>query len=333
LVDQRSPVHQLGGVTGIALAFGGIALLWVVFLGRYAHGTIGRGAVVVAALFPVLGLVQFWLQTEYLPQSSIPLVDVQAELSPAGSTGPIVHLKAKYTLHNRSSSQLDLPAGLMRVYTYPKSTSTEPPTPEAVAAHLDPSGSILGDYRETPAMPADARLVYASELGGIDSFLTPGLTSQSEAVIDIDTRTVRLVRMGVTIIAVTHHAVRDTRTCYAPQKSYNNDVAGFLHDARALHDMYGVGQALCTETQFASRGAIEELVSDHPILRIYTVVKNAALPPPVLVPFFGTHETLNEPPTSHMDVAQVIENSTPSGIFGSGAEYAPAESDLLPPKH
>ncbi len=81
LVDERSPVRQLIGITGLALLFGAIALFWVIYLARYAHGAINRGAVVIVSLFPVLGLVQFRkLQSDYLPaRSPPPLVDVHRQ--------------------------------------------------------------------------------------------------------------------------------------------------------------------------------------------------------------------------------------------------------------
>ncbi|CDO27706.1 hypothetical protein [Mycolicibacterium porcinum] len=326
LVDERSPVRQLIGVAGVALAFGAIALFWVVYLARYAHGAINRGAVVVVALFPVLGLVQFWLQSDYLPARSLPLVDVQAELTPMGSSGSIIHLSAKVTMHNRSSVAVDIPGGVMRVTAYPFGVPEEPATGETVASHLNPVGTLLGDYRQVPVSPGDAKLLFAGTIGAAGSFLTPGSTTTGQVMIDIDPRTVRLAQMRASIIAVTHRAVQDTRTCYEPKKSYNADIAGYLNEAGVLHDWPG-GKALCTETQFAARGAIEDLVADHPVLRIFNVVDHKMFTTPLLVPLLGTGSSV-EDPEAGMDEAATIETATPSGMFGANAEYAPADSDL-----
>lgn len=326
LVDERSPVRQLGGVAGIALMFGAIALFWVIYLARYAHGAVSRGAVMIVALFPVLGLVQFWLQSDYLPARSLPLVDVQAELVPAGSSGSIIHLSAKLTLHNRSEVPVDIPGGVMRVTAYPFGIPEEPPIAEAVASYLNPVGTMLGDYRQIPVSAGSSKLLYAGTIGAAGSFLTPGSTNTGQVMIDIDPRTVRLVQMRVSIIAVTRRAVLDTRTCYEPKKSYKADVSGYLKEAGVLHDWPG-GRALCTETQFAARGAIEDLVADHPVLRIFTLVDHNMLTTPMLVPLLGTGTSV-EDPESGMDEAVTIETATPSGTFGSGAEYSPSESDL-----
>lgn len=327
VVDERSPVRQVGGVTGIALAFGATALFWVIYLARHVRGAVSRGAVAVVALFPLLGLVQFWLQSDYLPARSLPLVDVEAELTPVGSSGSIIHLSAKITLHNRSSVAVDIPAGLMRVRAYPVGVTEEPATADTVASHLDPVGSMLGDYRQIPVAPGNSKLLYAGNIGAAGRFLAPGSTTGGQVVIDIDPQTVRLVRMSVSLVAVTRRAVQDTRTCYEPKKSYTHDVAGFLEEARGVRDWAGGGKALCTETQFAARGAIEEMVADHPVLRISTVVDHPAFTTPMLVPLLGTQTSVDDP-AGGMDEAATIETATPSGIFGAGAEYAPADSDL-----
>lgn len=327
LVDERSPVRQLIGITGTALVFGAVALFWMVYLARYTHGAINRGAVAVVALFPVLGLVQFWLQSDYLPARSLPLVDVQAELTPVGSSGSIIHLSANLTIHNRSSVAVDIPAGVMRVRAYPFGVPEEPATTNTVASYLDPVGSMIGDYRQIPVLPSDSKLLYAGSIGAAGKFLTPGSTTGAQMILDINPQTVRLVQMGVSIVAVTRRAVQDTRTCYEPKKSYTEDIEAFLKEARRLHDWVGGGQALCTETQFAARGAIEELVSDHPVLRISTVVDHPVFTTPMLVPLLGTKTSLDDP-AGGMDEAATIETATPSGIFGAGAEYAPADSDL-----
>lgn len=329
LLDLRSPASQIWGSTGIALGLGAVALCWVLYLSRYAAGALTRTGIAVVALFPLIGLVQFWIQNEYTPHSSLPLIDVQTELSPIGSTGPIIHLLAKTTFHNRGSFRVDVPASLTRVVVYPRGTPPEPPTPEVVASHLNALGSQFGDYRETPAMPAHARLIYAGSSGSAGgAFLAPGSTNQGTTIIDIDSRTVRLAVMKVTVIAVTHRSVKETRTCYSPQMALGQDVIGFLRESTVVHDFLG-GKALCTETQFASRGVIEELVSDHPVLRIFTMVQASGATTPLLLPFFGTQDSLNNP-LSSTKASTIIENANPSGMFSSAAEYAPSDADLRP---
>ncbi|WP_142358459.1 hypothetical protein [Mycobacterium celatum] len=333
LVDQRSPVSQLLGITGVALTLGCIALIWVLYLGRYARTAVTKGAAVVVALFPLIGLVQFWMQTQYLPEASSPLVDVSTELSPMGSTGPIIHLLAKVTLHNRGSVQVDMPAGLMRVTSYPVGTPTEPATTEALHAALDPSGSSMrDDYREKATLPADSTLLYATIIAASyeDSFLNPGETGEYKRVIDVDSRTVRLVRLSVEATLVTHRMMQETRSCYPPQVSFSQDPGTFLSEAGKLHEWGNAGaRVLCTESQFASTGAVQDLVSDHPVMRILTVVDNPSrvVEVPTFLPFFGTREAVDDPFT-HIATLTQVGNATPATLFRDWAEYAPSDADL-----
>ncbi len=68
-----------------------------------------------------------------------------------------------------------------------------------------------------------------------------------------------------------------------------------MEEARGLHDWVGGGKALCTETQFAARGSIEELVGDHPVLRISTVVDHPAFTTPMVAPLLGTKTSIEDP--------------------------------------
>lgn len=335
MVDQRSPDSQLMGVTGIALAVGGTALLWVLYLGRYARGAFSRGAAVAVALFPLVGLGQFWMQTEYLPASARPLVDISTELSPTGSTGPIIHLLAKATLHNRGSVQAEIHAALMRVTAYPVGTPSEPASTERLLAGLTPLGRVLrGEYRETPNLPADSQLLYADLFAAPydDAFLSPGGTAEQKLVIDIDSRKVRLVRLSVNGVFVTHRILKDTHSCYPPQISFAKDPAAFFDEAGKVHD-FGDTKAgvLCSESQFASTGAIQDLVSDHPMSRVFVMVAPPAptMDVPELVPFFGTRETLKDP-LRHIDTMYQIDKANPTSIISSSAEYVPSDADVHP---
>ncbi|NDJ91044.1 hypothetical protein [Mycolicibacter kumamotonensis] len=335
MVDQRSPESQLMGVTGIALAVGGIALLWVLYLGRYARGAFSKGAAVAVALIPLVGLGQFWMQTEYLPTSARPLIDISTELSPTGSTGPIIHLSAKATLHNRGSVQADVHAALIRVTAYPVGTPAEPASTERLLAGLTPYGRILrGEYRETPALPADSQLLYANLFAAPydESLLPPGGTVEQKVVIDIDSRKVRLVRLSVSGVFVTRRLLKDTHSCYPPQISFAKDPFAFFDEAGKVHD-FGDTKAgvLCSESQFASTGAIQDLVSDHPMSRVFVMVAPPAptMNAPDLMPFFGTRETL-EDPLRHIDAMSQIDKANPAVIINSSAEYVPSDADVHP---
>ena len=109
LTDLRSPFPQVF-VAGFACILGIIAIFWVLYLTRHWRGPLSAGAKTIVALIPLLGFVQFWLQTDYLPRTSLPLVDVTTDLTPTGKTGDFVQLEAKVTIKNRGSVQVNVGA-------------------------------------------------------------------------------------------------------------------------------------------------------------------------------------------------------------------------------
>ncbi|OBF22211.1 hypothetical protein [Mycobacterium sp. ACS4331] len=328
LVDHRSPVSQLLGVTGVALAAGAIAVLWVCHLGRHAGSAVTKGAALVAALFPLVGLAQFWMQTDYLPRSSRPLVNVQAELTPMGSSGPIVHALAKVTLHNRGTVQADMRGGVMGVVSFPRDTPAREPTRDAVAAGVNPFVGFAGvDFRLQPSGFAESRLLYAENFASLGTFLAPGGTEVYQAIVDIDTRVDRLARLSVYGVLVTQRAVEDTTTCYDPQYSYTYDSMQFQLNSRQSHEWMPGTHVLCSDTQIASTGIVHDLVSDHPVLRVLHVIDSPFLDAPVVLPFFGTRDVIADP-LSHIDSLEKGEKANPSTVIWASAEYAPSDADV-----
>jgi hypothetical protein len=96
-IDWRSPgisrpVMAVAGTVGV------VALLWIIVLADRARVKWTKTAAIVAALFPLAALLQFWLQTYYIPQTSRPVVDISPELSEQGRTEQTIYLSAKVTL-------------------------------------------------------------------------------------------------------------------------------------------------------------------------------------------------------------------------------------------
>jgi hypothetical protein len=103
-------------------AVGLLALAWILRLGGRTQIRFTKTGLLITALIPLSGGLQYWLQNYYLPGSSAPQVDVSADLSPQTKTGSITHLSAKVTMHNRGAARVNIAAALMRVTAYPKRT-------------------------------------------------------------------------------------------------------------------------------------------------------------------------------------------------------------------
>jgi hypothetical protein len=331
LVDLRSPVSQLLGVTGVALATGAVALAWVCYLAHYVRGALTKAAAVAVALFPLIGLVQFWLQTEYLPQTSHPMVDSSVELVPTGATGPVVHVTAKVTMHNRSTVQADVHAALLRVTAYPTGGTSQPAGSDVLVNSLGPAAEgAKRNFREVPTLPGDARVLYAEVFALPDEgvMLSPGETWQFNRVIDVDSRVVRVARLTLEGVIVTQRRLKDVHTCDEPQVSFGKEPVKYMFVAQSLHELFGgAAHGLCTESQFAPSSVVQDLVADHPLLRTYTVVDIRGTESPTLLPFLGTRERMGDL-LGLVDIQNKIDNSYPTVSIQDSAEYAPSDADL-----
>lgn len=142
VTDKRSPEINWYVMAAAVLVFVA-AFLWFVLLGPRSRLEWTKSALIGTALFPLAGLLQFWLQNYYIPSTSMPLVDIWTELSPQGWSGTIIHLSAKVTIHNRGTSTVRIANSLMRVAAYPKD-------PNKLAQPKVPSNSCRNtpDYDE-----------------------------------------------------------------------------------------------------------------------------------------------------------------------------------------
>jgi len=147
VIDVRSPLCQITVGVIIAGVIGIIAIFWIVYLrGHRAGRPLPKWTPTIVALIPALGLVQFWLQTDYLPRISLPLVDVTTDLAPTGKTGDIVQLEAKVTINNRSSVPVNVGGTAMRITAYPRGTGIRIQLPDAIQFGLTKSPT----YRDDP---------------------------------------------------------------------------------------------------------------------------------------------------------------------------------------
>ena len=331
LMDVRSPNTRVIGVSGIAATLGLLALMWVLRLGRFAKKAFTKGVAVIAALVPLLGLFQYWLETDYIPRTSRPRVDINLELEPLGSTGNVIHLSAKVTLHNRSNVQVNAAGSVMRVTGFPRSAAQQWAHPHAVASAIDMSGiNMDNEFRVTPTRASDSTLLYADDFLVAGAFLVPGETWSAQRVIDVDSKYLRLIRLSAMAVMVTDRRVQDVRTCGVhPLSLYDKNTIITSEDTMEHDSGYG-GHDLCMDTEFAPRNVIQELVFDQPVLRTYVVIDepyDVAAEYPLIFMMYGTPSHLKrwsvDPRT-----AKKIEDANPAGIAYGVAEYAPSDADV-----
>jgi hypothetical protein len=278
VVAVRSPFPQFFEldwfplrVAGLACILGIFAIFWVFYLIRHWRGPVTAGTKTIVALIPLLGFVQFWLQTDYLPRTSLPLVDVTTDLTPTGETGDNVQLEAKVTINNRSSVQVNVGATVMRIIAYPRAPGMWW-RPNQMSDAIQLGYAPSREYRDDPLQTDQGLTLYARDLLPANSVLAPGESTSFRRVIDFNYRTMRLARLAVDAIFITSPRIGKMYTCPQPQRSA--DDASFQAEiSKVITDKSGA-QFLCREVRLAPRNVIHEMVGDHISFALMVILKD-----------------------------------------------------------
>jgi hypothetical protein len=289
VTDLRSPrINWYVMATAVLVL--AAAFLWFVLLAARCRLELTKTALIVTALFPLAGLLQFWLQNYYIPSTSMPLVDISTDLSPQGWTGPIIHLSAKVTIHNRGAMTVDVANSVIRLTAYPFTIPLDTEVrvnPCAKTADrdqdwcwradaLDPSDPDV-DYPLDRTPPASSQLLYAGTYGDMGTFLVPGGTDTFQREVDIDSKNVRLARLSFNAIFLTERRIEDIRSCEGKHASLNEESAEFSDEVQKVQAA-GRGHYFCWEYDIAPANIIDRLISSHPAMQVYTLLDNPSEP-------------------------------------------------------
>lgn len=344
-------------VFAVAVIISLIALTWIVLLIRRAAVKWNKTAVVMTALLPFAGLLQFWLQAYYLPQTSDPQVDVSVDLSAQGKTQATIHLAAKVTFHNRGAAKVNVAGALMRVTGYAKTTQQPEPTAGCryntnyvnqqwcqIEGGLDLSNADPdSDFRVNPTQAVNAHLLYAGTFME-QGILMPGETDTIERDVDLDPGKFQLARLSVSAGFLTERRIQDTRSCWSGSKiTQLTDPEGFSSEASVARHFNAEtnipiidprlrGSYTCIEEDIAPRDAIDFLIGNRTILHADLILSNPQdhlNEYPQIQFAFGIRN-----PSGETDFRSAIEDrifkANPSGLYQDvSAEYAPAD-DIQP---
>jgi heme/copper-type cytochrome/quinol oxidase subunit 4 len=354
VTDVRSPtINWYVMVTAVLVL--AVAFLWFIFLAPKSEFEWTKTALIVTALLPLAGLLQFWLQNYYIPSTSMPLVDISTELSPQGWSGPIIHLSAKATIHNRGTSAVNVAGSLIRVTAYPLMVPEETKfhvnpcwwTPARnedwcrFANGFDPSGvEVDTDCRVSPTLPdliapirtSASQLVYASSPAS--EFLMGGETDTYQRDVDIDSRKVLLTRLSVSAIFLTARRIEDIRSCVGKHASVYEDLSRFSSEVKRTQQLQPAGvHYFCREYDIAPGNFIEKLIANHPAMQVYTWLNNPhhyATEYPSIAAQFGTVGRFDQS-DPRQQLERKLEKVYPASAMTSESEYAPTEKPLPSP--
>jgi hypothetical protein len=299
-------------VFGISLGAGLIAAGWILVLWDRQAEKWTNAAKIITVLASFTGLLQFWAQNYYLPETSAPLVDVSTELTPQTKTGSVIHLSAKVTLHNSSKISVNVAGALMRVTAYPETmpprqeapdvcqkyqepppaAPTPPPPPrQCLEGDLDLSGINLdSDFRANPTPAIYAQLLYAGLLmPGPGQFLMPGESETFQREVDMEYPKFRLARLSASAIFLPERTIADTRSCYGTTASASTDPRTFSREASITlqwsDERYvpavsplAMANYLCVNYEIAPRSIIERLIGNRLVVTVHLMLNDPQEP-------------------------------------------------------
>jgi hypothetical protein len=350
VTDLRSPIRNwyVMATAGLVLV---AAFLWFILLGPRSRLEWTKTALVVTALFPLAGLLQFWLQNYYIPSTSMPLVDMSTELSPQGWSESIIHLSAKVTIHNRGTTRVNIANSLMRVTAYPKN----PKDPEHTRVHSNPCAKTPDwnegwchlaqgldpsevepdiDFRVNPTLPglitstppAGSQLLYVATLQS--DFLMPGETDTFQRDVDIDSGKVLLARLSVAAIVLTDRRIEDIRSCAGKHVSEYVDISQFHREVQQVQEVQPQrAHYFCREYDIAPGNFVEKLIANHPAVQVTTWLNNPNLfgtEYPIITYYFGSAGRFDKPDPGQQ-LERKLEELNPAYETTSESEYAPTE--------
>lgn len=356
VIDAQSPVGN-PSLMAIAVTVALSAFIWLVRLAGQAAIVVTRTGAIIAALIPLAGAGQFWLQNYYIPDTSVPLVDIATDLSPQDTSGSITHLSAKLTIHNRSTVRINVAAELMRVTAYPLTTPQD--KPPVVCRHyykdhtwclegaLDPSGTNPdADFRAAPTPAANAHLLYASLLGnGPTTVMAPGESDTVQREVDLDSRQFHLARLSVSALFLTERDVKDIRSCFNSKASYFTDSETFAREVEIrrhwsretnipMPDRAARASYLCMSYEIAPRNVIDWAIGAHIVLRSYIHLNDPQDPGteyPQLGYFYSTVDRIGRADPGGQ-LARKIELANPLTSYTDvSVEYVPGDPGHAPP--
>jgi hypothetical protein len=349
VTDLRSPTINWYVITTAVLVLVA-ACLWFVLLAPRSELEWTKTALIITALFPLAGLLQFWLQNYYIPSTTMPVVDISTELSPQGWSGPVIHLTAKVTIHNRGTTSVNVASSMMRVTAYPlmipeKTKFHVNPcwwTPARkedwcqLANGFDPSGIEPDtDFRVNPTLPdvmapirpTASQLLYAGTLQ--TEFLMAGETDTYQRNVDIDSRQVLLARLSVSTIVLTARRIEDIRSCVGKHTSIYEDASQYSLEVQQAQQLQAAAAVhyFCREYDIAPGNFIEKLIADHPAMQVYTWLNNpfhAGTEYPLITAAFSTvgRFDLSDP---RQRLERKLQEVYPASEMTSESEYAPTE--------
>ncbi|MET9894661.1 hypothetical protein ABZZ47_31500 [Streptomyces sp. NPDC006465] len=225
-------------VAGVLLSVA-LAIVFFILVNSPLHLTGTWG--VIIALFPLLGLAQFWYQAYYQPTHDRPRVDVAVKIDQVRTVRGVTSLRGSIVVTNNGAASIDVLGSIYKVVGYRMSSGID-----SVRAAID---LVPPDQRHKGA---DESLLEMDDVLPAGASLTPGQRWSKDFVFDADGRKNDFVRLTADLALITH----------AP-----GGVEG-------VGDCKKEGYQVCAKTKFDSPTRLRKQLGDEPFAISYVLFKS-----------------------------------------------------------
>ena len=260
--ELSSPYRDDWLLIGVATVVLVVAVPTFLALTRRAPGIPGKVWSVVLALVTALGLTQFVMENQVLPNRTRPKVSVQAELSEVWHSRNHIRVRGVVTWKNEGLAEVKMPAAFAVVTATGRLAG---PTTALdfsdVASTLTPTVADARPYEHAPTSPRGSGIIWFDDLTPVTSLLPPGTGTQRTFLLTVDRRKVRQLDLTVSTTLLTSARFGVPETC---DQAYDANDPNFLEQARKPWTGGGWTYS-CVRVPFSGRNLV--LDSDRRRLR------------------------------------------------------------------
>ncbi|MFI5872688.1 hypothetical protein ACIBAH_09635 [Streptomyces sp. NPDC051445] len=216
-----------------------LTMVFFILVNSPLHLTGTWGAIV--ALFPLLGLAQFWYQAYYQPTHDRPRVDVAVKIDQLRIVRGVTNLRGSISIKNNGAASVDVLGSMYKVmgYKMPSSNDSARTMMDLVPPDQNHKGVRESLLEMDDVLPAGASL-------------TPGQQWSKDFVFDVEGRKNEFVRLTASLALITH----------AP-----GGVEG-------VGDCKEEGYGTCAKTKFDSPTRLRKQLGDDPFALSYVLFKS-----------------------------------------------------------
>lgn len=272
----------------------------------------------IAALLPLSGVVQFWMQNVYVPRHDRPQASLVTELDELGRTGDTVHMRGLITLHNRGKVDINAIGSIYQIRTFRYASTSDDVPIEAALTGIDWRHADTGRAR---GLEQPGALVQADEVMTLDEFLTPGETWTKSVAFDVNAAGKDAVRLAAEAAFVTDRMAESRRVCDREQEIRIGGPERYIVQTGADRSRY-----ICVETRFSPRNTVRDVFDDDPMIKTYVLLGVPGFPD-LPLPDLDIILEAGELPASSLNqsqaqnVSEIIDRGLPIAIVNSHVEY------------